>query len=78
MFQDLFDDNNIYEKLDKDSITKNGYYTINTNGLNKINFTAFYICPKTVHKGVYIIDHILHLKEITKVYPINLFAVFLI
>ncbi|KEI99021.1 AraC family transcriptional regulator [Clostridium botulinum A2B3 87] len=55
MFQDLFDDNNIYEKLDKDSMTNNGYYTISINALNKVNFTSFYICPKTVHKGVYII-----------------------
>ncbi|EPY6465632.1 helix-turn-helix domain-containing protein [Clostridium sporogenes] len=55
MFEDLFDTNNIYEKLNKDSMTKNGYCTIGTKVLSNVNFTAFYICPKSIHRGVYII-----------------------
>jgi len=55
IFQNLFDDNNIYEKLDNDSMAENGYCTIDINLLSDVQFTAFYICHKSIHRGVYII-----------------------
>lgn len=55
IFENIVDDNNIYEKLDYDSMAENNYYTVETNLLSHIRFTGFYICPKSIHRGVYII-----------------------
>ncbi|WP_343216334.1 AraC family transcriptional regulator [Clostridium simiarum] len=54
MLQDIFDNNNIYENLNKESLNDKGYYIINTPFLDGVSFAAFYICTKNINRGIYI------------------------
>ena len=54
MLEDIFDNNNIYESLNKERINKKDYCVINSLLLAGVTFTAFYICPKNINRGIYI------------------------
>ncbi|AOY78407.1 helix-turn-helix transcriptional regulator [Clostridium formicaceticum] len=52
--EDIYGYQNIFEKIEEELCTKDSTATL-TLSFEAINFTVFYICPKNIHRGVYII-----------------------
>ncbi|MBU5437129.1 AraC family transcriptional regulator [Tissierella sp. MSJ-40] len=51
----VFDHNDIYERIENEIIKKDESSIVTIDCLDKVNFTACYICPRTVERGIYIL-----------------------
>ncbi|WP_034849577.1 helix-turn-helix transcriptional regulator [Clostridium hydrogeniformans] len=53
--EDVFDNNGIYESLNIRTLNSEEHYVIDVPSLEGVSFTKFAVCPKNIHRGLYVI-----------------------